>query len=614
MNDASREPGNRSKTWVWRFDSPLETIWPVLSDTARFNEAAALPRHAITETPRQDGSVEYLAKARLGPIRLEWEEKPVNWVDRQWFEHCRLFRNGPLAYVCATLKLFAEGDGCRCEYTVDAAPRNLLGRFMLATAFFHQIGRTFGPLMESAREFARGRRDTAFDVKAPRLTQGARERAAGMVARIESTPHGHGLAARLAALVLERQEVDVWTIRPLTLARAWRVPERQTIELCLEAVKQGLLRLRWDLLCPRCQVGKGSVVALDELPRGAHCDTCNIDYERDYANNVELAFQPADGIRPLELGEYCLFGPGSTPHIKVQLTLGAGETRAIEVQLPFGRYRARTLEPGGEQIFDWHRGAFPRVVATDEDVQIGDGYREAIVEIENTSRRSLTFIVEEHAWARDALTAKRVTAMQAFRDLFDEDVLRPGDDVEIDHIAIMFTDLRGSTALYERIGDPQAYALVREHFAILGKAVRDHDGAIVKTIGDAIMAVFVNPADGLRSAMQIHEDVERFNQHSGREPIVIKLGLHSGRCISVTLNNRLDYYGTAANKAARLEGQSSGGDIVLSPEFATDPEVAKILADLPVREESAPLKGFEEPMRFLRIDADTLATRRNQNH
>jgi len=75
------------------------------------------------------------------------------------------------------------------------------------------------------------------------------------------------------------------------------------------------------------------------------------------------------------------------------------------------------------------------------------------------------------------LTAKRVTAMQVFRELFDGEVLRPGDDVEIDHISIMFTDLKGSTELYERIGDPQANALVRKHFAILGQAIRACDGA-----------------------------------------------------------------------------------------------------------------------------------------
>ena len=603
-------PKTKTRTWIWRFDRPVDTIWPVLSDTARFNEAARLPKHEIVETPRSDGSVEYLGRARFGPLVLEWEEKPVNWVDRQWFEHCRVFRNGPLKFLCATLRMFPEGEGSRGEYTVDVAARNLLGRFMLATGFFARIDRIFTALAENARDFARGERATEFDCKAPRLTPGARQRASGLVGKIEATPHGHGLAPRLSELVLERQEVDVWSIRPLKLARLWQVSERHTIELCLEAVKQGLLRLRWDLLCPRCQVGKRSAPSLDELPRGAHCSTCNIDYERDYTDNIELAFQPANAIRPLTGGEYCLFGPMSTPHIKVQLSLDAGEKRSIQLQPPHGRYRVRTLEAGGEQSFEWRQGGFPKVVADGSDVKAGEPAAPGEIEFVNTSPRLLTLIVEERAWMRDALTAKRATAMQAFRDLFDDDVLRPGDDVEIDYISIMFTDLKGSTALYERIGDPKAYALVREHFAILGNAVRDNDGATVKTIGDAIMAVFVNPADALRAAVQIQADFERFNEDSGKEPVIIKLGIHIGRCISVTLNNRLDYYGTAANKAARLESQSEGGDIVLSPEFATDPSVAPLLEEYPVQVEHAEFKGFTEPIRFLRITAGELKLKR----
>ena len=202
--------------------------------------------------------------------------------------------------------------------------------------------------------------------------------------------------------------------------------------------------------------------------------------------------------------------------------------------------------------------------------------------------------------------------MQAFRDLFDEDVLRPGDDVEIDHVSIMFTDLKGSTALYERIGDSQAYHLVREQFAILGAAVRDSDGTVVKTIGDAIMGAFTNPVDAFNCAVRIHADFAAFNATSGKEAVTIKLGLHVGRCISVTLNNRLDYYGTAANKAARLEGQSLGGDIVMSQEFAQDPAVRPLLAGVLPVQGAVPMKGFDEPVPYLRITAEELTDKRQE--
>ena len=313
-----------TRTWTWTFEHPVERMWPVLADTARFNEAAGLPKHEIEEVPQEDGSVRYFGRGRVGGLALRWEEWPANWVECRWFEHCLAFENGPLGRLCTKLRLEPTETGCRAIYRVEVAARNAVGKLLLATAFFAGMERSIRPLFETAGAFVDGERDTAFECQSPALAHGAVERAAEMVARIEASSYGHALASRLADYVLTRPEADVWTIRPLALARLWDVPERHAIELCLQAVRCGLLRLRWDLLCPRCQVGKGSLLALDQLPDGAHCDTCNIDYEQDFSNNVELAFHPANAIRPLQSGEYCLSGPMGTPHIKLQLALGAG--------------------------------------------------------------------------------------------------------------------------------------------------------------------------------------------------------------------------------------------------------------------------------------------------
>jgi class 3 adenylate cyclase len=218
----------------------------------------------------------------------------------------------------------------------------------------------------------------------------------------------------------------------------------------------------------------------------------------------------------------------------------------------------------------------------------------------------------------DALTADRMTALQAFRDLFSDDVLRPGDEVSISRVTLLFSDLRGSTALYQKIGDATAYHLVRDHFAFLAQTIRDHQGAIVKTIGDAVMAAFARPEDGLAAAVAIQRQVATFNHEhpvgdgpgdgpgDGGDAIAIKLGLHQGPCIVVTLNDRLDYFGSTVNLAARLQGQSRGGDIVLSREIAEDPAVAPILDCLagegvPAQRDQAALKGFAEPLAFRRL-------------
>ena len=593
-----------SRTWTWQFDSPPQRIWPLLADTARFNEAAKLPLHDIEETPRPDGSVLYLAQARKGPFKLVWEEKPVNWVSGEWFEHCREFRTGPLKSLCAEFKLTPDGDGARGAYTITAEAANLLGTAMLRTAFFESARRNFTGLAESARACAAGRRETPFDYEPPSLPAGARERLAERVAQIEASGHGHGLAARLADLVRTAQEVDLTQIRPLKLARLWDVPELQAIELCLEATRAGLLELRWDLLCPRCRIAKQVVGSLDELPTGAHCGTCNIDYDRNFSKNVELSFRPAPAVRPLSIGEYCLFGPMSTPHIRVHVTLEPGTTRRLTADLAPGPYRLRTLEPGPEWDIDWPGGGFPEVIATDESVAAGEPAPPGEVHLRNDSGRRLTFVVEERAWVADALTADRATSLQTFRDLFSDQVLRPGDEVSVQRMALLFTDLKDSTALYDAVGDASAYHLVRAHFAFLAAIVRAHGGAIVKTIGDAILAAFMDPAEALAAAIEMQREVAGFNAEQDGTGIVLKVGLHEGPAIAVTLNDRLDYFGATVNLAARLQNESRGGDVVLSRAMAADPEVAALLAAHQATQEQARLKGFDQPVDFLRLAFD----------
>ena len=603
--------GVKSATWTWAFDRPPAAIWPLMADTARFNEAAKVPKHAITEIPQPDGSVRFFGRVKMGPFDLKWREKPVNWVNEQWFEHCRSFETGPLKSLCAQFTLEPNGEGALGHYRLTAEPANLIGRLILATGFFRSLAKTFGRLAGEANAFAKGESAAPFTFTAPQPEPEIAARVARLVKEIDASPNGHGLAQRLADLVLTAQEVDLWHIRPLKLARDWDRPAIAVIELCLQAVRSGLLELRWELLCPRCRVAKAWSGGLDRLPDGAHCSSCNIDYGRDFSKNVEASFRPAEAIRPMESGEYCLMGPIATPHIKLQVALDPGEAREIAAQLSLGPYRLRTLEAGPECDIEAGIEGFPTVILEADTVKAGAPAKRGTIRIENHSPRALTAIVESRAWVADALTADRVTALQAFRDLFSEDVLRPGDEVSIGRVTLLFSDLRGSTALYQKIGDATAYHLVRDHFAFLAQAIRDHQGAIVKTIGDAVMAAFARPEDGLAAAVAIQRKVAAFNRDhpvgDGAAAVAIKLGLHQGPCIVVTLNDRLDYFGSTVNLAARLQGQSRGGDIVLSREIAEDPAVTPILAALaadgvPAQPDQAALKGFAQPLAFRRLN------------
>lgn len=593
----------QSQTFHWRFQNSPEKIWPLLADTVRFNEAAGLPRYEVTETLQDDGTVRFEGATKIGPVNLAWREVPTNWVTGRWFEHRREFETGPLKDMTASLVVTAEegGKACHADYTLSATPANLLGRLILKAGFFSSTAKTFARLALDADRFAAGASPFPFAFKAPPPSPATRELVTELVARIEAGPHGHGLAQRLADHLLSAQESDLVHLRPLALARDWAEDERLVIELCLESVRAGLLTMRWDLLCPRCRVPKAAVEALDGLPQGAHCDSCNINYDRDFSRNVELSFAPAPAVRPLGAGEHCLFGPMSTPHVWVQRTVEAGAGLSEVCDLPPGRYVLRTLEAGPDcEVEVTESCGLPEVLIGEDSIVPGPAADPGRVALRNDTGRPRTVIIEELRWVRDALTADRVTAMQAFRDLFSDQVLRPGDEVSVSRIALLFTDLRRSTDLYGRIGDAAAYHLVRDHFAFIGAIVRRHNGAVVKTIGDAVMAAFTAPADAVEAGLAVQREVAAFN--AGEQvPVVIKLGVHEGPCIAVTLNGRLDYFGTTVNMAARLQGKSEGGDLVLSEAVAEDLPVVRLLDGLSCVRETTSLKGFDAPVDFCRV-------------
>jgi class 3 adenylate cyclase len=585
-------------TWTWTFDLPPGELWPVLADTNRFNEAMGLPPYVLEETPQPDGTVLRRGKGKAAGFTLAWEEKPYEWIEGRHFRQARIFTKGPFRrfgpiFELEAVDLGGGRRGSKVSYALEYEPLTLTGR-LFGARLARQAGGAVEKRILEAVAFAKGERPTWFDLAPPELPDGARERAAALAAEIDRSPYGNGLGGTLADLVLSGMATDLAHLKPKKLAIDLGVPRRAAIEACLAATRAGLLTMKWDLLCTNCRGAKLTVSALSELPRGAHCPSCNIDYDRDFEKNVELSFAPAPSVRPLGAGGFCLSGPMATPHVAVQLLLAPGERRSVPLDLPAGSYRLRTLHPGAFADIEHRGGAFPGVRATDEGVEALPPGEAGTIAFANDTGFELAALIEDRTWTREALTAPEVISLQAFRDLFAEATLRPGDEAGVSQVALLFTDLQGSTALYERVGDAAAFNMVREHFALLASIVRDHDGAVVKTIGDAVMASFGDPAHAVKAALAMQAGI------ADRE-LVLKLGVHVGPSVVVTLNDRLDYFGSTVNMAARLQGQSHGRDIVLSRTVADDPAVQLLLAGLKGHEESVALKGFGKPIRFVRL-------------
>ncbi len=594
--------GRRRHVIEARYDRPPIDVWRVISDTNRVNEAAGgVAPYTVEDVAQPDGSVIRHGRGRMGPFTAAWTEGFGEWVESSYVGQVRNYTRGPARRLAAVFQVTPDGGGSRVTYDFDVTWDSAVGRLFDLLGVWVKVPEALVQVA-GARIAASAGNITAPPLAPLALSTDQQQRLDRVVGEIEQGPYsGRSLARRLADTLVAGSAVDARRIRPLALAREWDADAGAVIALCLAGQAAGLLVMRWAVLCPRCRVGKAQVGNLYELPEGVHCSSCNIDYERDFAANVELVFSPADWLRQIDDGEFCFMGSDSAPHVKVQRTVTAGQALTVPLTLAAGRYRLRTVEAGGQWDVEHDGGGLPDVVARGQEVHAGRVGAAGAVTLRNDSDRELNLVIEELEWTRDALTGTQVVAMPAFRDLCPEQVLRPGDEVAIGRVAIMFSDLKGSTALYERVGDSAAYGLVRDHFAFFAERVRTHHGTLVKTIGDSVMAAFNDPADAVRAALTVQRDVADFNAGQETAAVVVKLGLHVGECIAVNTADTLDYFGTTVNIAARLQGESRGGDIVVSETLAADPVVAGVLEGHGRAKETASLRGLAAPVSYYRL-------------
>ena len=199
---------------------------------------------------------------------------------------------------------------------------------------------------------------------------------------------------------------------------------------------------------------------------------------------------------------------------------------------------------------------------------------------------------------RPFLTAKRLLTNQTFRDIYRTDALDVDQRLKITSLTFLFTDLKGSTELYERVGDLAAYDLVRAHFRILNEIVAAESGAVVKTIGDAVMATFPTPDRAMAAALKMREALKDL-----KDELLLKIGIHEGPCLAVSLNDRQDYFGRTVNIASRVQGLATSRSIFATRRVVTDSEASKLLQSngLAATPEKRSLRGIAKQVEIFEI-------------
>ena len=431
-------------------------------------------------------------------------------------------------------------------------------------------------------------------------------------------------------------------INVLDFAKRRGFSEDDAIAAFLHASRLGIFEMSWNVLCPGC----GGVLGANTSLKGVHddvysCRLCAAGYEPSLDEMVEVAFTVSPRVRriaahdpntlpPYEYYRQIFWSSGvDIPDEGIEtemqeaaldiVELPPGQKAFVTVLLPEGNivcfepvtHAAHFMKVSGEPTrerqnlaitynelsppsgeYQMHPG--PLRIAIENQTQV-----RVIPSVWELSDKMAAIIGRRKPF----LTAKRLLSNQTFRDLFRADALDIDQRLKILSLTFLFTDLRGSTALYERVGDLAAYDLVRSHFQVLHDIVAAESGAVVKTIGDAVMATFATPDRAVAAALRMRDGMRSLNDESGHEDLLLKIGIHEGPCLAVNLNDRQDYFGQTVNIASRVQNLADSRAI-----FATEPVVenaqsAALLANagLVPTPQSIQLRGVTEKVKIYEI-------------
>jgi class 3 adenylate cyclase len=443
--------------------------------------------------------------------------------------------------------------------------------------------------------------------------------------------------AAIEQLVRDGEDRHLVRINVLAFAARHKLDEEKTISAFLHASRLGLFELAWNVLCPGCGGVLDSSQQLKSVHKEAYdCALCSKAYEPTLDEMVEVGFTVNPKVRKiaahdrhlLPVWEYfrqIFWGSGidlpedGLESILDEITidsieLAPGEKAQMSVQLPPEfiivfepvTHAAHFLDVKGEpsrerQSLSLIYNKVPSPTATTE---MRPGPLRLTVENKSDVRALPSLWIAGHTLhnllgkRRPFLTAKRLLTNQTFRDIYRTDTLDVDQGLKITSLTFLFTDLKGSTELYERVGDMVAFDLVREHFRVLAEIVAAEHGAVVKTIGDAVMATFPTPDRALAAALRMRDSVRAL-----KKDLMIKIGIHEGPCLAVTLNDRLDYFGQTVNIAARVQGLAKDRAIFATKSVVDDPAVARILQSngLSTAEQLAALRGVADKMPVFQI-------------
>ena len=555
--------------------SPAQ-LWTYVSNTDRINHAMGLS--SITYTTRTDPirGVERFAETRIAGQKLKWQEHPYEWIEGQRLSVLREFSTGPFFWFMNIVNLTPlPGGGTMIKQIFRVVPRNWLGVLIAKFQLGHSVPRAFRRVYAQIDDFQSrsALSDPSSDPFAANvaITNIGRTRLRQRLTHLQQRQIDPAVIETLRQFIEHASDLEVARIRPLVFAERFQLNPKQVIEGCLVAAKEGLLVLLWDILCPSCKIPADVQQTLASLKEHSYCPSCDLKYEIDFANSVELIFRAHPEVRTAETRTYCIGGPAFSTHVVAQTHLAPSERLELELSLSEGSYQLRGAQLPFSVDLRVSSGAGvtrlelpllrPPIPGSIPILRQGT----QVLSLLNNTTRDLQIRLERTAGRQMALTAAAAASLPLFREIFPDEVLAPGQIVSVTSVTLLMIELCSTARLYRDLGDGPAFGKVRASLQRSEDVVRSSGGAIVKIVGEGFLATYTDAFSALQAASSILNDRET-------NTMPMRLALHRGSALVTTLNDRLDYFGESVHTVRSMLQSATPGEMLAS---------ATILHELP---------------------------------
>ncbi len=531
--------------------SDLDTLFKTLTNTSLVNKKLQVPDRFEEES---NGSL-FISSKILG-MKSRWEEKPWRWIYGDYIIADRVHEYGPLITEHAVIQVspvqeLSNHYRVYFYYFAEMRFKFVQLLYLLGFKFF---GKKLAEVVESLVNNPHKIVKAGLDDPLSQQT----------FLKFHEMGIPDHIAKNMAALMYHSDDDDVYKIQLPLLSKEWDVPIEELIKAFLKASYHKFFLISWDVICPHCKGTRSQFKHLQDLLEHNSCEPCQLDFQLNSLDLIDATFKINPEYRVVKEVTYCAAEPFKKVHMFTQEKLLPDERQSFLLNLKSGEYRLRIL--GHKQQLSIHVSCSDSVGIhwdckdSKKLTHVGSHIN---ISIHNSLEQSITYILEAIITPQNYLSPLTIFNEKLFKKLYTTESLPAGVQLRLPVQILFFTDIVDSTKFYQKVGDVKAYKQIKGHFDIISDVLDKHNGIIIKTIGDAVMATFKDPINVIEATKSIISEVEQ----APHLDFKLRFSVHHGEVIAVNFNTGLDYFGDSVNVSAKLQGIANANELAMSEDF-----------------------------------------------